>query len=106
MEINLEKLLNKQVFVALHDYELLLPYGIEKKENIFVLRGYEKKVGIWAEMEGMKNCPVKSKDSSLEDCKVVMFIPWSHIETIIYFPGQNELEIDMPKNRKIGFRQE
>ncbi|MCE1248587.1 MAG: hypothetical protein LWY06_18265 [Firmicutes bacterium] len=106
MEINLEKLLHKQVFVALRDFESLMPYGIEKKENIFTLRGYENKIGIWAEMDGMKNCPVKSKDISLEESKVIAFIPWSHIETILYFPGHNELEIDVPQIRKIGFRQD
>lgn len=106
MEINLEKLLNKKVFVLLRDVETLAKTGLEHEENIFIIRGYEKRQGIWVEAEGIKNCPVKAVGPSNEDSTAVIFIPWHHIISIIHFPGQENIQIDTPASRKIGFRQD
>ncbi len=106
MEINLEKLQGKQVFMMLRDVETLAATGLEHDENIFVVRGYEKRLGIWVEAEGIKNCPIKADDSKLENCRAVIFIPWHHIVSIVHFPGKENLKIDAPATRKIGFRQD
>ena len=103
MEINLEHLLDKEIFVVLRDVETL---ALESEENIFILKGSEKKHGIWVETEMTKHIPVKSRDASLDGSKMVIFIPWHHIVTMVYFPGKENLEVDIPKARRIGFRQD
>ncbi len=102
MRVNLEMLLDKEIFVVLRDVETL---ALEQEENVFVLRGYEKRHGIWVETDRIRHIPVKSGDSSMDNNKAVIFIPWHHIVTMVYFPGKANLEIDIPKSRKIGFRQ-
>jgi len=105
MEINLEKLLNEKIFVALRDIKTLTIAGIEHEENIFTLRGYEQRHGIWVETDEIKNCPVFIDDKKSDGCRGVIFIPWYHIVSMVHFPGAKKIEIDLPKARKIGFRQ-
>lgn len=105
MEINLEKLLNEKIFMALRDIKTLAIAGIEHEENIFILRGCEDRHGIWVEADNIKTCPVCIEGKKIEECKAVIFIPWYHIVSMVHFPGVKEIEIDLPKARKIGFRQ-
>lgn len=102
MRVNLEMLLDKEIFVVLRDVETL---ALEQEDNVFTLRGYEKRHGIWVETDKARHIPVKGVGSSPNDNTVVIFIPWHHIVTMVYFPGKTNLEVDLPKSRKIGFRQ-
>ena len=105
MEINLDKLLGQQIFVLLRDVESLTPAGISAEENLFVLKGFEMKQGIWVEVTDIKNCPVTSEGASLDGGNAVVFIPWHHIVTLAHFPGKSNLCIEQAKSKKIGFRQ-
>lgn len=105
MEINLDKLMDQQIFVLLRDVESLTSTGITAEENLFILKGYEKKQGIWVEVTDIKNSPVTSEGVSLDGGKAIVFIPWHHIVTLAYFPGKSNLSIEQAKSKKIGFRQ-
>ncbi|MCD4785008.1 MAG: hypothetical protein K8T10_14435 [Candidatus Eremiobacteraeota bacterium] len=105
MEINLDKLLNEKIFVALRDIKTLATTGIEHEENVFILRGHESRHGIWVEADNINACPVCIDGKKIEECKAVIFIPWYHIVSMVHFPGAKNIEIDLPKARKIGFRQ-
>lgn len=103
---NIDSLLDREVFVALQDMEPLLPTGIDQKENIFILKGYEQKRGIWVEIRGIKDSPVRADGLDRENCRAIVFIPWQYIATMMYLPEHERLEIETPGARKIGFRQD
>jgi hypothetical protein len=70
-----------------------------------ILRGYEERQGIWAEVDSIQNTPVTSEGNPLNEAKAVVFIPWYHIISIVHFPGKEKLEVDFKKSKKVGFRQ-
>ena len=105
MEISMETLVGKQVFMVLRDVKTLAPAGLESDENIFIVRGHEPRHGIWVEVPSVTNCPVISGDEPLEECPAVIFVPWHHVVSVVYFPGKENLKIGAPLQRRLGFRQ-
>jgi hypothetical protein len=103
--ISVETLIDKQVFMVLRDMKTMAVTGIEQDQNVFVIRGYEPRHGVWVEVPSVSSCPVKSGNKSMENCPAVVFIPWHHVVTMVHFPGQENLEIDKPSQRRVGFRQ-
>lgn len=105
MKISMETLVDKKVFMVLRDIETLYASGLDSEHNVFVIRGHEPRHGIWVEVSSIKNCPVRSKEGLLEGIKAIIFIPWHHIVSVVHFPDVDDIEIDHPMHRKIGFRQ-
>lgn len=106
MQISLENLIGQRVFLVLRDVEPLNPTGINQEQYVSILRGYDQRHGLWFEFDSVEKCSVKSNNKPVENCPAVIFVPWRHIVSISYFPDKDNLEIDRPKERKIGFRQE
>lgn len=104
--MEIEKLIDKTVFIVLRDIESLEPAGINNENLIATIKGKEKRQGIWIKIDNVGKCPVKSGGKLVENTPALIFLPWYHIVTIVHFPEKDNLEIDFPRERKIGFRQE
>ncbi len=105
MEISVENLVGKQVFIVLRDVKTLASAGFDSDENIFIIRGHEPRHGIWVEVPYMKNCPVMADGKSLEDSPAVIFVPWHHVVSVVHFPGRENLKMNTHMQRRLGFRQ-
>lgn len=101
-----DALMGKKVFIVLRDSEILKPVGIKEDKLVAVLKGKEKRAGIWIEVDAVGECDVKSGGKSVKGSRAVVLIPWSNVITIASFPDAKDLNIPSKGKRKIGFRQE
>ncbi|MFP4496627.1 MAG: hypothetical protein ACLFQV_00320 [Vulcanimicrobiota bacterium] len=102
--ISLENLVDKKIFLVLRDIESFSDTGLDSEKLVATLKGYEKRRGIWIELESVSQTALTVKGKDLADCKAFVFIPWSHIATIVHYPDKEGLEVKDYKAKKIGFR--
>jgi hypothetical protein len=106
MPVTLENFMDKQLLLVLRDTKSLTYTGLEHDHQVVTLRGYEERQGIWIEIASIKECPVKSAGEPVEECPAILFIPWYHINTLLHFPGKENLELNPKKMQKVGFRKD